>query len=61
MSRDIYINFTKKHVEYLMDKLGADEPQEAIDTFAEAIKKERVDPGDMIMYLTRLMEKDGVK
>lgn len=55
------VQFTKKQVEYLMKKTGSDDPNEAIDIFADLIADERVDPTQMPLYVNKLMEKDGVK
>lgn len=61
MNHSGMFSFTKEQVEYLMDKTGADDPYEAIDIFAVALRDERVDPNKLMAYLTRLMLKDGIK
>lgn len=55
------VQFTKKQVEYLMDKTGADSPDEAIETFMVIISEEHIDPTQIQAYVKKLMDKDGVK
>lgn len=55
------VQFTKKQVEYLMQKTGAEDPDEAIEIFAYLITGEKIDPSKMPLYVNKLMDKDGVK
>lgn len=55
------VQFTKKQVEYLMRKTGAEEPDEAIEIFMVIISNERIDPTKIPLYMKKLMDKDGVK
>ncbi|MCX9024659.1 MAG: hypothetical protein OIN85_01020 [Candidatus Methanoperedens sp.] len=55
------VSFSKRQIEYLIKKTGADNPQEAIEIFALIIRDERIEPTRMLLYLNKVMEKDGVK
>lgn len=52
------IDFSRRQVEFLMLKTGADTPQEALEIFARAIQAEHVDATRMLVYLNKLMEKE---
>lgn len=55
------VQFTKKQVEYLMQKTGADSPDEAVEIFMVIISGENIDPTKIPIYVKKLMDKDGVK
>jgi uncharacterized protein YbcC (UPF0753/DUF2309 family) len=54
------ISFNSAQVQYLMEKLGADDPHEAVETFAKIIRELSIDPRKMHEYLEVLMKNDGV-
>lgn len=54
------IQFDRAQVDYLMEKTGATEPQEAVEIFAKLIRELQIDPHKMHAYLKRMMEMDGV-
>lgn len=58
MSNQGKIHFNKVEVEYLMQKLGEDEPQKAVELFATIIKSEGIEPLRMVIYIRALMERD---
>jgi len=55
----VTVTFTREHLEFLMMKTSTNDPDEALEIYAAAIKKEGVDPTKMIVYLKRLMEMEG--
>lgn len=61
MSKQFSVKFTRKQVEYLMTKTGANDPDEAIELFMVIISEERIDPSQIPTYVKKLMDKDGVK
>jgi hypothetical protein len=60
MSDPGYINFDKKQVKYLVEKTGRHDPHEAVDYFVQLIKQEGLGNDRVLVYLAKLMEKDGV-
>lgn len=42
-----------------MYKLGEDEPQKAVELFANIIKSEGIEPLRMMVYIKALMERDN--
>lgn len=61
MTRSNTINFSRKEVEYLKAKTGADDFNEALAILSNIVQQERVDPEKILIYVKKLMEKDGVK
>lgn len=59
MTRSATVHFTREQVEFLMLKTGADDPDEALEIFSLAIRKESVDPTQMPLYVKKLMEREG--
>lgn len=60
MTRSGSIHFDKKHISYLIEKTGEDDPHKAVEIFAKLIKEMGIDPFKMHVYLKRLMEMDGL-
>lgn len=58
MSKQGSIHFSKKEVEYLVEKTGEDDPQKAVELFATIIKSEGIEPMKMMEYLKLLMARD---
>lgn len=61
MSQTFSVKFTKKQIEYLMQKTGATTPDEAIETFMTIVSSEYIEPSKIASYIKKLMDKDGVK
>lgn len=61
MSRGPNIRLTNSQVTYLKKKLGTDNVQEAVDTMSRIMVEERIEPTRFVVYLNKLMEKDGAK
>jgi hypothetical protein len=61
MSKTHSVKFTKKQVEYLIERLGIDDPNEALDAFIRIMSEENIDPNKAPLYVDKLMGKDGVK
>ena len=61
MSRQGVISLSGKQVKYLMEKTGAETPEEAMEMFAVAMHAEKVDPEKMPIYIKAMMEKEGKK
>lgn len=59
MTRSHRVQFTSQQVEYLMEKTGAESPEEAIEVFITIIESERIDPAQINAYLDTLMSRDG--
>ena len=59
MGKGESINFSKEQIKYLMDKTGANSPQEAIEIFAIILRTEYIDISKMIICVNKLMNKDG--
>ncbi len=59
MNQSGKIHFDREQVNYLIKKTGQEDPQAAVEAFANLIRLENIDPFKMHEYLKRLMEKDG--
>ncbi len=59
MTRSATVHFTKEQIEYLMDKLDADDPDDALEVLARIMKIENIDPSKMPLYLKKLMSLEG--
>ena len=60
-NQSVSVKFTKKQVDYLIQKTGANDPDEAIEIFMAIITGEQVDPSKTAIYVKKLMDKDGIK
>lgn len=59
--REISIKLTPAQVVYLKKKLGTDNVQDAVDRMVTIMIEERIEPTRLIVYVKKLMEKDGEK
>ena len=59
MSKQGKIHFSKREVEYLIEKTGDDDPHKALETFLSIAKSEGVEPTRALDYLKILMERDS--
>ncbi len=60
--RSISLKLSRKEMEYLKSKTGAEDFNEAIETFVLLMHKENVDAEKFANeYVKKLMEKDGIK
>ena len=58
-NKESSVKFTKKQIEYLMNKTGTDDPQEAVEIFIGIIKDEKMDPLKMPLYINKIMEREA--
>lgn len=52
------VHFTREQIEFIMQKTGSEDPNEAIEIFCNILRQERVDASEMPKYLTKLMARD---
>lgn len=52
------VHFTKEQIEFLMDKLGCEDPHESMQLFMDILGSEGIDPTQAPTYLKRLMMRE---
>ena len=55
------IRLNQAQVDYLKKKLATNNVQDAVDILVTIMVEERIEPTRLIVYVNKLMEKDGVK